>query len=81
VFSLEGFRRVDEDGVEFQSHVDGGRRKLTPETAIDIQAKLGSDIAMAFDHVIPAARTRPRREMLSIERCGGSRAASSGTMR
>jgi len=53
VFSLEGFRRVDEDGVEFQSHVDGGRRKLTPETAIDIQAKLGSDIAMAFDHVIP----------------------------
>src|SRR6267378_5393515 len=53
VFSLEGFRRVSEDGVEFQSHVDGGRRKLTPETAIDIQAKLGSDIAMAFDHVIP----------------------------
>jgi len=53
VFSLEGFRRVDEDGVEFQSHIDGGRRKLTPETAIDIQAKLGSDIAMAFDHVIP----------------------------
>ncbi|HYU09650.1 MAG TPA: tRNA guanosine(34) transglycosylase Tgt [Gemmatimonadales bacterium] len=53
VFSLEGFRRVDEDGVEFQSHVDGGRRKLTPETAIDIQAKLGSDITMAFDHVIP----------------------------
>jgi queuine tRNA-ribosyltransferase len=53
VFSLEGFRRVDEDGVEFQSHVDGGRRKLTPEAAIEIQAKLGSDIAMAFDHVIP----------------------------
>jgi len=53
VFSLEGFRRVDEDGVEFQSHVDGGRRKLTPEAVIDIQAKLGSDIAMAFDHVIP----------------------------
>ncbi|HMG18373.1 MAG TPA: tRNA guanosine(34) transglycosylase Tgt, partial [Gemmatimonadales bacterium] len=31
VFSLEGFRRVDEEGVEFQSHVDGSRRKLTPE--------------------------------------------------
>ena len=43
VFSLEGFRKVDEDGVEFQSHVDGGRRKLTPETAIEIQAKLGGD--------------------------------------
>jgi queuine tRNA-ribosyltransferase len=53
VFSLEGFRRVDDDGVEFQSHVDGGRRKLTPEKAIEIQATLGSDIAMAFDHVIP----------------------------
>ena len=53
VFSLEGFRRVDENGVEFQSHVDGGRRKLTPESVIDIQAKLGSDIAMTFDHVIP----------------------------
>jgi len=53
VFSLEGFRKVDEEGVEFQSHVDGGRRKLTPERAIEIQATLGSDIAMAFDHVIP----------------------------
>jgi queuine tRNA-ribosyltransferase len=53
VFSLEGFRKVDEDGVEFQSHVDGGRRKLTPEKALEIQATLGADIAMAFDHVIP----------------------------
>jgi queuine tRNA-ribosyltransferase len=52
VFSLEGFRKVDDDGVEFQSHVDGGRRKLTPERAIEIQWTLGSDIAMAFDHVI-----------------------------
>jgi queuine tRNA-ribosyltransferase len=53
VFSLEGFRKVDDDGVEFQSHVDGGRRRLTPERAIEIQWTLGSDIAMAFDHVIP----------------------------
>src|SRR5256885_2380934 len=53
VFSLEGFRKVDDDGAEFQSHVDGGRRKLTPERAIEIQWTLGSDIAMAFDHVIP----------------------------
>jgi queuine tRNA-ribosyltransferase len=53
VFSLEGFRKVDEDGVEFQSHIDGGRRKLTPEKAIEIQWTLGSDVAMAFDHVIP----------------------------
>src|SRR3989441_11201171 len=53
VFSLEGFRRVDEDGVEFQSHVDGGRRRLTPERATEIQWTLGADIAMAFDHVVP----------------------------
>jgi queuine tRNA-ribosyltransferase len=53
VFSLEGFRRVDDDGVEFQSHVDGSRRTLTPEKATEIQWRLGSDIAMAFDHVIP----------------------------
>src|SRR5258705_8506090 len=52
VFSVEGFRKVDEDGVEFQSHIDGGRRKLTPEKAIEIQWTLGSDVAMAFDHVI-----------------------------
>jgi queuine tRNA-ribosyltransferase len=53
VFSLAGFRRVDEDGVEFQSHVDGGRRILTPERATEIQWTLGADIAMAFDHVAP----------------------------
>src|SRR3989449_4057012 len=55
VFSLEGFRRVDEDGVEFQSHVDGSRRTLTPERATEIQWTLGADIAMAFDHVVPGA--------------------------
>jgi queuine tRNA-ribosyltransferase len=75
VFSLEGFRKVDEDGVEFQSHVDGGRRKLTPETAIEIQAKLGADVAMAFDHVIPGgadeatARDALERTLRWLARC------------
>jgi len=75
VFSLEGFRKVDEDGVEFQSHVDGGRRKLTPERAIEVQATLGSDIAMAFDHVIPGgadeatARDALERTLRWLERC------------
>jgi len=75
VFSLEGFRRVDEAGVEFQSHVDGGRRMLTPERAIEIQAKLGADIAMAFDHVIPGgadeatARDALDRTLRWLERC------------
>jgi queuine tRNA-ribosyltransferase len=51
IFSLDGFRRVDDDGVEFQSHVDGGRRRLTPERAMEIQWALGPDVAMALDHV------------------------------
>ena len=55
VFSLAGFRRVDDDGVEFQSHVDGSRRTLTPERATEIQWTLGADVAMAFDHVAPGA--------------------------
>jgi queuine tRNA-ribosyltransferase len=53
VFSLEGFRSVTDHGVEFQSHVDGGRRILTPERATEIQWTLGADVAMAFDHVVP----------------------------
>jgi queuine tRNA-ribosyltransferase len=75
VFSLEGFRRVDEDGVEFQSHVDGGRRVLTPERATEIQWALGADIAMAFDHVVPGgadeatARDAMERTLRWLERC------------
>lgn len=62
VFSLEGFRKVSEHGVEFQSHVDGGRRLLTPELAVEIQWKLGSDVAMAFDHVVPGRVNRAAAE-------------------
>src|SRR5436190_439891 len=85
VFSLEGFRKVDEDGVEFQSHVDGGRRKLTPETAIEIQAKLGADVAMAFDHVIPGgadeatARDALERTLRWLARCKKRHASLMGT--
>jgi queuine tRNA-ribosyltransferase len=53
VFSLEGLRRIEEGGVEFTSHVDGSVRTLTPERAVEIQAALGADVAMAFDHVVP----------------------------
>ena len=59
VFSLEGFRHVTDEGVEFRSHVDGGRRLLTPEKAIEIQWTLGADIAMAFDHVAPGGSDEP----------------------
>jgi queuine tRNA-ribosyltransferase len=49
VFSQSGRRTIDEDGVTFQSHVDGSAQRLTPESAMAIQATLGSDVAMAFD--------------------------------
>jgi queuine tRNA-ribosyltransferase len=49
VFSLGDLRRVDEQGVRFRSHLDGSEHLLTPERAVDIQARLGSDIAMALD--------------------------------
>ncbi len=52
VFSLKSLRKVDEDGVEFRSHIDGSKRQLTPERAIEIQWALSSDIAMAFDQVV-----------------------------
>ena len=58
VFSLEGSRRVDDDGVTFRSHVDGGERHISPERAMEIQWMLGPDIAMAFDHVVPATADR-----------------------
>ena len=52
IFSLEGHRRVDEDGVAFRSHVDGSTRYLTPERAMEVQWTLGPDVAMALDHVV-----------------------------
>src|SRR3954469_1789134 len=58
VFSLEGLRRIAEDGVEFQSHIDGTMRTLTPERATEIQWQLGADVAMAFDHVVPGQSSR-----------------------
>jgi queuine tRNA-ribosyltransferase len=58
VFSLEGMRKVSEEGVEFRSHVDGSTHFLSPEKAIEIEWTLGPDVAMAFDHVIPGGATR-----------------------
>jgi len=49
VFSLGDRRTVDDDGVQFRSHLDGSAHTLTPERAVDIQARLGSDIAMILD--------------------------------
>ncbi len=53
VWSLGKLRKIEEDGVRFQSHLDGTEMFLTPEVAMEIQAVLGSDIAMAFDECPP----------------------------
>jgi queuine tRNA-ribosyltransferase len=52
VFSLADLRTVDEDGATFTSHLDGSTHRLTPERSMEIQALLGSDIAMAFDQLV-----------------------------
>ena len=49
VFSLSGIRKIKEEGVTFQSHLDGSRRFISPEISMDIQHALGADIMMAFD--------------------------------
>ncbi|MDR2514889.1 MAG: tRNA guanosine(34) transglycosylase Tgt [Christensenellaceae bacterium] len=53
VFSLAKIRKIREEGVEFQSHIDGARRFISPESCMQIQQALGADIAMAFDECSP----------------------------
>jgi queuine tRNA-ribosyltransferase len=53
VFSLAENRKISEEGVEFRSHIDGSKHKLSPEIAIEIQRKIGADIIMAFDECTP----------------------------
>ena len=57
VMSLSKLRRIDADGVDFQSHLDGSRQRLTPETSIEIQRQLGADITMSFDECTPFPAT------------------------
>jgi queuine tRNA-ribosyltransferase len=67
VFSLASRRTVEEEGATFRSHLDGSAHLLTPESAVDIQAQLGSDIAMVLDECLehPATHERAR---ASLER-------------
>jgi queuine tRNA-ribosyltransferase len=75
VFSLESLRTVDEDGVEFRSHIDGSRHRFTPESVMRIERNLGADVIMQFDHVIPgqseeaAARDASERSIRWLLRC------------
>src|SRR5262249_53230494 len=84
VFSLSRLARVDEDGATLRSVVDGSEVRLTPEVVVDIQRRLGSDVAMAFDHCPPdpthrsavqAAHARPR---AWLSRCVGRHRALGG---
>jgi queuine tRNA-ribosyltransferase len=94
VYSLAQRRSISEEGAHFQSHVDGTPYLLTPERATDVQARLGSDIAMAFDECIayPASRDqaaeamtrslrwgeRSRHRFLELQNIGGSADFRSG---
>jgi queuine tRNA-ribosyltransferase len=53
VFSLSGTRNIKEEGVTFQSHIDGSKHLFTPENVMDIQRSIGGDIIMAFDECPP----------------------------
>jgi queuine tRNA-ribosyltransferase len=66
IFSLAPRRVIREEGADFQSHLDGSRHLLTPERAVDIQARLGSDIAMVLDECLayPATRDAAAASML-----------------
>ena len=58
VFSLAGLRKIKEEGVTFNSHIDGHRIFMGPEESMQIQSNLGSTIAMAFDECAPAKADR-----------------------
>ena len=67
VFSLGKFRKITEEGVKFKSYIDGSSHMMMPETSIDIQNALGSDIIMAFDECVEYGAEKPYVER-SLER-------------
>jgi len=75
VFSLSDIRHIRDDGVEFQSHIDGSRHLFTPESVMDVQRTLGADVIMAFDECPPGgcdratAEAANRRTLSWLERC------------
>ena len=75
VFSLAGLRTLDDDGVEFRSHIDGSLHRFTPESVMQIERNLGADVIMQLDHVVPggsdlaAARDASERSLRWLDRC------------
>jgi queuine tRNA-ribosyltransferase len=84
VMSLAELRKIDEDGVEFRSHIDGSRHRLTPERAIELQRLLDADISMVLDECPPfgideaATAASMRRSMRWAARCRESFVARPG---
>jgi queuine tRNA-ribosyltransferase len=85
VFSLAALRKITEQGVEFVSHIDGSARTLTPESAMEIQWRLGADVAMVFDHVVPGqsdpahAEEGMERTLRWLDRCRARHEALAAT--
>ena len=77
VMSLSELRTIDEDGVDFRSHVDGSRHRLTPERAVELQRLLGADITMVLDECprfgtdAAVVASSMRRSMRWAARCRG----------
>lgn len=75
IFSLSSLRKITEEGVAFSSFLDGSRHFLTPEDAMNVQRKLGSDIVMAFDECVEGdagygkARAAMERTLRWLDRC------------
>lgn len=75
VFSLSGTRKIKEEGVTFQSHIDGSKHLFSPEKVMDIQRSIGGDIIMAFDECPPGgsdytyARTSMELTHRWLDRC------------
>jgi queuine tRNA-ribosyltransferase len=78
VMSLAALRKLDADGVTFQSHIDGSTHRLTPERSVEIQRLLGADVTMQLDECVrlPAPRADVERAMrLSLDWAQRSKAA------
>ncbi len=60
IFSLRQLMKIDDSGVDFRSHVDGSAHHLDPVSSMEVQARLGADIAMAFDHCPPSEAPRDK---------------------
>ena len=67
VFSLRGLQKIDDGGVDYQTHFDGSRHRMTPESVLRTQAALGSDICMILDHC-PPGDASPALMRVAVER-------------